>query len=1315
MSPEISERSFEKAIECGLRANGPDACPGEVTGLAEEPAPYGDLVPGGYRRREPKDYDRKLCLIPRDALDFIYASQPKEWERLKQHHGEDVKERFLVRLSREIERRGTLEVLRRGIKDSGCKFRLAYFRPSSGLNEELRRLYDANLFSVVRQLNYSERNENSLDLGIFLNGIPIFTAELKNPLTGQDVQNAIKQYKFDRDPREPLLAYRRCLAHFAVDPDMVFVTTRLDEAKTRFLPFNQGKFGGAGNPPVPPTNRGYATAYLWQSIWARDSVLNLIQHFIHEVQEEDEKGRKTGGRFMIFPRYHQLDSVRRLVAHARAHGPGQRYLIQHSAGSGKSNSIAWLAHQLSVLHDAEDRRVFDSIVVITDRLILDRQLQATVRQFEQTSGVVENIDKTSRQLREALESGKTIIVTTLQKFPVIVEQIGELAGNRFAVIVDEAHSSQSGESTKGLKKVLASDSLEQAAAEEEGVPTPEEALENIILAEMEKRGRLPNLSTFAFTATPKPKTLELFGTPRPDGKFDSFSLYTMRQAIEEGFILDVLENYATYTTYWRLLKTIEEDPHYEKGKASYLLRSFVDLHDHAIRKKVEIMVEHFHGRVARRIDGRAKAMIVTRSRLHAVRYRRAVDAYVKERGYPYKALVAFSDTVRDEGVDYTEANMNGFPSRQTAKTFERPENRFLVVADKFQTGFDQPLLHTMYVDKKLSGVNAVQTLSRLNRTRPHKEETAVLDFVNDADEIQKGFEPYYEKTLLSEGTDPNLLYDLENRLIDFPVYDKADVDAFAKLYFDPKTTQDQLYGALATCVERYKVLPDDEREDFRGQLTDYVRLYAFLSQILTFSDADLERLYVFARLLRRYLPVERADLPREVQQNIDMESYRIQQTGSGKIALDRRPGVLDPMGSKGVHGLAPEEIEPLSRIIAELNERFGLDLGPEHRVTLGQMMRRLDDDAALDTAARVNTRENMRLTFDHKVESVIQEIVDSNFELYKRITDDQAFGEAIKNFLFDQYLRGHRNAEELIKQHESKTLEFKSTLRWNLKEDRKDNKFLTHAVLKTIAAFLNTEGGDLLIGVADDGSIVGIERDQLESDDKFMRHLAQVVRNGLGERASTCIDPKTQIVRGKTVCVVSCQRSPEPVFLRWKGVEAAADGDFFVRSGPGTTKLSPDSAKEYIRTRFVSLASQEETEMENEVQRFATAVGAKRMILDIGIDEEKLFVKPNYYQLSDCRLVIKISRSKRPFWGVGVKQITILEQQGKYYLILLVSDKEGWFFSNREVAQSIHSNVWNIAHDNNYKINMPLPDANAFSSPGQLLRKIATERSAGAD
>jgi Type I site-specific restriction-modification system, R (restriction) subunit and related helicases len=1109
------------------------------------------------------------------VLDFIYATQAKIWERLKQHHGSEVKERFLKRLASEIDKRGTLDILRTGVKDSGCAFKLAYFRPASGLNEELQRLHAANLFSAVRQLRYSQKTDQSLDMVLFLNGIPIFTAELKNPLNGQNVEDAIRQYRRTRDPREPLLSYGRCLAHFAVDPELAFVTTRLAGEKTWFLPFNQGRFGGAGNPPVPPTQTGFATRYLWERVWARDSMLDLLRQFIHEVEEEDDKGRKTGKKFLIFPRYHQLDAVRRMVRDARGRGSGQRCLIQHSAGSGKSFTIAWLAHQLSVLHDARDRRVFDSIVVITDRRVLDRQLQRTVRQFEQVLGVVENIDTTSRQLKEALESGKTIIVTTLQKFPVIVNEISDLPGKRFAVIVDEAHSSQSGESTKSLKAVLAAKSLEEAEEDESEARTTEEELEERVLAEMQKRGRLPNMSFFAFTATPKARTLELFGSQRNDGKFEPFSLYSMRQAIEEDFILDVLENYTTYKAYWRLQKTIVDDPKYDRGKAAYLLKSFVDLHPHAINEKVKLMVEHFADKAQHALNGTAKAMIVTRSRLHAVRYKLALDAYLREKNYPWKALVAFSGTVRDGGKDYTEPNMNGFSEKQTAKIFERSEYRFLIVANKFQTGFDQPLLHTMYVDKKLGGVNAVQTLSRLNRTHLEKTETIVIDFANAAEEIRKSFEPYFETTILSEATDPNLLYEIQNRLHDFELFVDADVNAFAQIYFDPRATQDRIYAVLQPVRERFEELSTEERSDFRSQLSDYVRLYGFLSQILTFADSDLEKLYQFGRYLRRLLPSDPTELPREVQKNIDMESYRIQPTSSGPIKLERQAGQLQPQKTKEHFGSGPEELESLSTIIAELNERFGLNLGAEHRVTLNQMISKLDHDPALDASARVNTRENVRLTFDHKVENVIQEIVDSNFELYKRITDDRVFGESIKNLLFDIYLKNHRQAEELLKQHESKTLEFKSTLRWNLKEKRKDTA-VTYAAIKTIAAFLNTEGGDLLIGAGDDRSVVGIEADDFDNEDKFMLHLSQMVRNTLGDRASTCIDPRMQIVKGKTVCVVTCQRSPEPVLMKTKDA-VESKGEFYVRSGPGTVRLSPKDSEQYIKTRFSKLSETKNT------------------------------------------------------------------------------------------------------------------------------------------
>ena len=1175
MTPDISERKFEDDI-CSVltAAPGGGGFAADGSSVTRETRPAGGLsgfpgVPGGYQLRDTKaDYDRTRGLLSGDVYDFILATQPKEWEKYKSQHGADAKQRLLDRLRRELERRGALDVLRGEVKDNGCKFRLAFFRPVSGLNEELRQLYQANVFSVVRQLRYSGQNENSIDLVLFLNGIPIFTAELKNPLNGQDVRDAVKQYRVDRDPKESLLALGRCLAHFAVDADLVMVTTELRGAKTRFLPFNRGRSGGAGNEPVLPSElavtSGYATHYLWREVWARDSVLNLVQHFIHDYEEEDDKGRPTGGRRLIFPRYHQLDCVRRLVRDARERGAGQRYLVQHSAGSGKSNSIAWLAHQLSVLHDAEDATVFDSVIVITDRTVLDRQLQRNIRQFEQVTGTVENIDKTSKQLKEALESGKKIVVTTLQKFPVISQQISELPGKRFAVIVDEAHSSQAGESTKHVKAVLSAKSLDEAAEQEADDEIDD--LEKIVAEEVRKRGRQANVSHFAFTATPKPKTLELFGRRRADGKYEPFSLYSMRQAIEEGFILDVLENYTTYKTYWRLLKTIDEDPRFQKGKASYLLRSFVELHDNAIQAKVRIMVAHFREQVADRIQGKAKAMIVTRSRLHAVRYCRELQKQLREADLPHRALVAFSGTVKDGGVDYTEPGMNGVGEAQTAATFAGDDYRFLVVANKFQTGFDQPLLHTMYVDKPLGGVGAVQTLSRLNRVHPGKEETMVLDFANDPDAIQKSFQDYYETTLLSEGTDPNQLYDRERDLLAFDVYDDADVGRFAQKFF-ANAPQDQLHALLEPNLERFGAIGDEEQVDFRKQVEQFLRLYTFLSQVMPFGDTGLEKLFVFLRLLRRRLPVERAQLPKEVTEAIDLESLRVQRTGSGPVPLERGTRTLDPQVERAGGPGREDPDEALSRIIAELNDRFGADLTEEDRITIRSVMERLEGDAALDAAVRVNTRENAALTFKQKLEDALQDILDSNFKLYKRVTEDGGFADRLLAHLFDRFRSRRRGVAELVQEGESKTVEFKASLRWN-KDTKQNDPAVSLACLKAIAAFLNSDGGDLLIGVDDAKAVVGVAHDQFESADKFALHLVQLVSNALGDPAATCVDPKMQEVDDRSVCVVSCQPSPEPVYLKWKGLEKDSAGDFFVRRGPSSIRLQGDRLQKFIATRW---------------------------------------------------------------------------------------------------------------------------------------------------
>lgn len=1010
---DTSEKNLEEIIEQALLASreslGSSALdaaslkvgqPKPLYGAMTSDFAAGSVQPGGYRKRTSEDYDRALCLIPGDVLDFIYATQPKEWEKFRKQHGAEAKARFFQRLESELRNRGTLDVLRKGIKTYGCTFKLAYFPPSSGLNYEMLKLYAENIFSEVRQLHFSRRTNESIDLALFLNGLPIFTAELKNPFKGQNVQDAVKQYR-ERDKHEPIFAFGRVLAHFAVDPDYVMMTTHVDGPGTVFLPFNQGKNGGAGN---PPSWQGFSTAYLWERIWTQESVLNLVFHFIQQVDVLDEQGRKTGRQKLIFPRYHQLDCVRRLVADAREHGAGRRYLIEHSAGSGKSNSIAWLAHQLSVLHDEFDRRVFDSIIVVTDRRVLDRQLQEAVLQFEQTRGVVENIDTTSSKLRDALKDGKTIIVSTLQKFPQLVKQIDDLQveGKRFAVIIDEAHSSQSGESSGSLKQVLTVGNLDAYNVEEveEG-----DDLEDRIAEVMRGRSFPKTVSFFAFTATPKPKTLELFGTRDAEGRYGAFTLYSMRQAIEEGFILDVLENYTTYKAYWNLLKKIEDDPQYDRTKATLLLKSFVGLHERTIERKVAIMLEHFSDKVAHRIDGKARAMIVTSSRLQAVRYKLAVDAYLRAHGLPYKALVAFSGTVKEKagGREYTESGMNGFADSKTAETFKQEPYRILIVANKYQTGFDQPLLHTMYVDKKLGGVNAVQTLSRLNRVYPDKQETMVLDFANEAGEIQAAFQPYYEKTLLSQETDPNLLYDRQGELAGYHFYDEDEVNRFAALYFDPKGTQDKLYAALAPVVDRYREASEQDRAEFRAYLQDYVRLYAFLSQLLTFSDTSLEKLYEFGRLLLRRLPNTYENLPVEIQQNIDIESYRVRQTSSGKIKLERGVNELDPIGPKEIYSLGNDEMEPLSQIIRTLNEHFGTEFNEDDRLCIQELEHRLAGNSALEASVRANTPENARLTFDIVVNDLLQGMIDSHFKFYKQVNDNKEFSKMFIDWLFDRY------------------------------------------------------------------------------------------------------------------------------------------------------------------------------------------------------------------------------------------------------------------------------------------------------------------------
>lgn len=970
---DTSERSFEAHIEQVLTAS-------------------------GYRKREARDYNIENCLDEDMLFEFIYATQPKEWEKLKQQHGEEVKSKFVHRLKQEIEKCGTLDVLRKGFADCGSRFQLVYFTPESTFNPEHAALYQNNIFSLIRQVKFSQKDEKSLDTVVFINGLPISTLELKNYLTGQNVQNAIKQYRYDRDPREPLFMFKRCLVHFAVDNDLVYMTTRLAGKSTYFLPFNKGFENGAGNPVNPG---GFKSAYLWEEVLQKESLLQILAEFILVAVEHvtDEEGNEKEKETLIFPRYHQLDAVRKMVAHAKEHGAGQNYLIQHSAGSGKTKTISWLAHQLASLHTGYDVKIFNTVVVVSDRRVIDKQLRDEILQFQQVQGVVEAIDQGSSQLRDAIDNSRKIIVTTLQKFPFIVNEISKQTDKKFAVIIDEAHSSQTGESTKSLKTVLGS--LEEAEIEnkEEEEITGEE----IVLKDIKSRGRQKNISFFAFTATPKEKTMELFGAKNSDGTFAPFHLYSMRQAIEEGFILDVLKNYTTFQTYFNLIKKTEEDPQYEKKKGVALLKSYVELHDHAIGKKTELVIEHYLAHVARKIDGYAKAMIVTRSRLHAVRYKLMFDKYIKEHNYPIKTLVAFSGAVKDAGKEYTEAGMNRLRSEKlTVETFKLPEYKILIAANKFQTGFNQPLLHTMYVDKKLGGVMAVQTLSRLNRTRKGKDDTMILDFANHEEEIQKAFQPYYDKAILIKATDPNKLYDMERNLYDFHLYNKENVELFAKVFFKRGATQEKLHPLLDTIVVEYLKREKKERVDFREQIKNYIRLYAFLSQIVSFKDVNLEKLYAFLRMLARKLPPDKDRLPVEITDNVNMDTYRIAQISNGSIELEKATGELKPMEGLGTGKGAGDEKEFLSLIIEEVNERFGTDFTDGDKVFFAELETRLTGNQTLNQSAKTNTKDALKLVFAHIFEDQLHTMVESNFDIYKKIVENAEFGQFVKEKMFEE-------------------------------------------------------------------------------------------------------------------------------------------------------------------------------------------------------------------------------------------------------------------------------------------------------------------------
>lgn len=989
------------------------------------------LGKGGWRVGTNAEWDVERALFPARIIAFLEATQQNLWAELRALHGTALDDLVVKALAKELDVKGMLHVLRHGFKFYGRTLRMAWFRPAHGLNEEAQALYAQNDLSITRQVRCHPTTHDTVDLLFAVNGLPVATCELKNPGTRQNWHHAVRQYQNDRDPRAPLFAFkRRAVVHFAADPDEVHMATRLSGPGTTFLPFNRGSHPGdlqcgAGNPQHPS---GYRTGYFWEDVLQRDSFLDILGHFVF-VETKDEKiDDGTGGQrrvtreTVIFPRYHQLDAVRRLTVAARTDGPGANYLIQHSAGSGKTNSISWLSHRLASLHDTGDAKVFDCVVVITDRRVLDRQLQDAIYQIEHAQGVVTAIDQDSKQLAAALVDGTKIVITTLQKFPFVLRGLlheagaetqerataeeraqaaawqAEIAKRRYAVIVDEAHSSQTGESARELKAILGA-----GTEGEEDEADWEDRLNDV----MASRGRQPNLSFFAFTATPKGKTLELFGRAGSSGKPEPFHLYSMRQAIEEGFILDVLANYTTYATYYRLLKAAEDDPDLPKKKATRALAKFMSLHPHNIEQKTEVIIEHFRRSVLHRIGGRAKAMVVTSSRLHAVRYKLAFDRYLEENGYTgIRPLVAFSGTVRDpdSGLEYTEPGMNtdivtGKPigEVQLPDRFATPDYQVLLVANKYQTGFDQPLLCGMYVDKRLDGVQAVQTLSRLNRTFPGKDAPFVLDFVNDAENIFRAFKPYYDKSELAEASDPAALEILKHELDQTQVYHWSEVEAFAQVFYKPTARQGpgdhaHMQRHLQPAVDRFKALKEDEqRTSFRNKLSGFVRLYSFLSQIIPYADRDLEMLYSFGRLLLPHLPLDRDGTVVEVGDEVALQYYRLERVFSGAIQVREGEAAYVKSPTEVGTAKAKEEKAPLSQIIEVLNERFGTAFTEEDRLFFQQIKEKACNSEQVVRTALANPLDKFQLGIKKLLEDLMIERMGENDAIVTRYMVDKDF------------------------------------------------------------------------------------------------------------------------------------------------------------------------------------------------------------------------------------------------------------------------------------------------------------------------------------
>ena len=989
MTTDTTERGLERLICTALTGSACD--PPRDGGIHERPSSYS----AGWVCGDPEDYDREHCVDLAQLSAFLHATQPRVAESLDLGEDSPMRRKFLARLQGEITRHGTIEVLRKGIKHGPHQIDLLYGTPSPG-NEKAKILYGQNRFSVTRQLRYSrDQAQLALDLCLFINGLPIATFELKNSLTKQTVEDAVEQYKRDRNPAEKLFELGRCLAHFAVDDHEVQFCTHLEGKGSWFLPFNRGWKDGAGNPPNPD---GLKTDYLWKQVLTRDGLTDIVENYAQIVETRDEKtGRRK--REQIWPRFHQLDVVRRLLADASSRGAGPKYLIQHSAGSGKSNSIAWLAHQLIAL-ERDSRPLFDSVIVVTDRKVLDKQIRDTIRQFAQVGSVVGHAEN-SGHLRTLLQEGKRIVITTVQKFPFILDAIGnEHRGRRFAIVIDEAHSSQGGRASASVSMALG-----EAGAEDE-----DETTEDKINRIMEARQLLTNASYFAFTATPKNKTLEIFGTPVPEGgrtRHLPFHSYTMKQAIQEGFIIDVLEHYTPVDSYYRLVKTVEDDPEFDTRRAGKKLRRYVEDHDHAIRLKAEIMVDHFHEQVAglQKIGGQARAMVVTSSVRRAINYHGAIRDYLAARKSPYKAIVAFSGKHEHGGAKVTEASLNGFSSNLIADRIQEEPFRFLVCADKFQTGYDEPLLHTMYVDKALSGVKAVQTLSRLNRAHRGKHDAFVLDFSNDADTIQAAFADYYRTTLLSEETDPDRLHDLKAALDARQVYDPAQVDELVEAYLSG-ADREQLDPILDACVSVYREqLDEDGQVDFKGKAKAFLRTYGFLAAILPYTYAEWEKLSIFLTFLVPKLPAPvEEDLSKGILEAIDMDSYRVEKQAVQDIQLPDEDAEIGPVPAEG-GGQKPEpEMDRLSNIIKDFNDRFGniewMDQDKIEKVIAEELPAKVAGDRAYQHAMANSDRQNARIEHDKALERAMTELLADHTELFKQFSDNESFRRWLSETVF---------------------------------------------------------------------------------------------------------------------------------------------------------------------------------------------------------------------------------------------------------------------------------------------------------------------------